>query len=438
MDKAAKPSENIQVGTSPAPLTPWPAQTGDGVATASPDVRLRPNAKRRWLRLLGCALMMLSGLGLLAVMAVALGVLPTWEERLPDRDPDGIRRARANEPKRRRHGVAPPTIRVCSMSFSSDGQRILTQYEADGNQMFGDFLRRLTVWDAQSGEELWSAWDPDEVHDAIWLPGTRHIFLTDWNKQLSIWDADKGAPSRFAQPLREFGEDSKGQWARGVSADGQRVLVQGEWGGDRLWDVARGKQLPFLHNRHGVANHAALSADGKRALGMFSPHGPGFSLALLDVDRGVPLHIWELKSSRSPGMFTPDGKAVISGIEEGEERRSRLVMWDPETGKELWKADYGFGWAFSPEGKHLLVLDEEGLRRVELSTGKSVQLWKAAVVEPKDNERASAYAFSPDRTRLVLARGRCDGGGALLIRLEEWDARTGKMLRLLPETHRAD
>src|SRR5205085_7776702 len=122
-------------------------------------------------------------------------------------------------------------VRIERLAYSPDGQRLLVVYDVcDGMQIESDRFKRLAVWDARTGEEVWTVREPDLVTDAYWVSGKRHILLEDWDGRLSVWDADRAPPSPQAEPVLSFGEESEGESLLDVSEDGRRVLTWGKRG----------------------------------------------------------------------------------------------------------------------------------------------------------------------------------------------------------------
>lgn len=403
----------------------------------------------RWLSttVWGLLLVVTCLLAIWFVLSLATGRIRLWDDdevkspfavEVPPKTP---KKKRFRDPNN--HFQLPPSIKVGRMSFSSDGRRLLVEFhQIHGMQGEKDTTRRLSLFDPQSGEELWTVRDPDTVTYAFWVPGTRHIILTDWDDRISVWDADKGPPGQARQAVRRFGNSSQDDYVMAISADGRRAITVGSsWSSsNKVWDVQSGKLLHSLSYRGNLIQKAALSPDGKLALTSFQPLALGpdrraDDAALWDVDKGIPLRVWEWDSGWGGGVFTPESLRAISRVRLQKDVMS-FLCWDIKTSKQLWTAARGFADAFTPDGKALLVLDRKGLRRISIDTGTETRKWETDVLKTPDWNPATCVAFSPDCIQLAVARGLCGPSvRGEAIRIELWDAKTGKLKRTLVEVN---
>lgn len=166
----------------------------------------------------------------------------------------------------------------------------------------------------------------------------------------------------------------------------------------RLWDVATGKEIAqFDPGRYGNPKLLVFAPDGKT---LAVAGGP---LELWNVATKTRLH--QLKghpSAVTAIAFSPDGKVLISGGEDGTIRR-----WAVATGKEGSRIGDGLkkvtALALSPEGRTLASASEDRtLRFWDMATSKQIR------VSQRDSFQGAltALAFSPDgKTLASLGRG---------------------------------
>jgi WD40 repeat protein len=334
----------------------------------------------------------------------------------------------------------PPLVSIRRLAYSPDGQRLLVEYRvADGRQIESDRLKRLAVWDARTGAEVWTVREPDLVTHAFWVSGKRHILLVDWDDRLSVWDADRGAPSPQAEPVLSFGEESEGDVILDVSADGRRALAWGKRG-TRVWDVATGKVVAYLNCQHGVGSHGSLSRDGRVALIHFGPYLNSEHSAVWDVDGGSLRRLWKKDSPWTPGGILPDGKRLVGAyVEPRDIAHLSIRTLDGDTDLAEWNSKDLFTATCTPDGRALLHLTSEGLVRVDLNTGKAETTWMGDLRGLVRHPRPELIAFSPDGTRLLTADGHAaNGRGDCSIRVEEWDATKWERLKTLAEVKKPD
>jgi WD40 repeat protein len=206
--------------------------------------------------------------------------------------------------------------------FEQDVNGNLAAFLADGKQVMVAGLNTMSLWNADTGNLIWSFSTGRGVDD-WWLSAKGKKFLTDGDPieagppQTVLWDLTTG------QKIREL----EG-FAKGLSPDGKYVLVE---------------------------------KDGK--------------LILLSTDENKVLSTYDVDEGHSP-LFSSDNKyiAVING------KRERLIL-DTEKGKVL--DNFGVYWyaipAFLPKEQFLIVTDglhaetQTSLHIYDIPSGKETQ-----------------------------------------------------------------
>src|SRR5262249_37951807 len=116
------------------------------------------------------------------------------------------------------------------------------------------------------------------------------------------------------------------------------------------------------------------------------------------------------KDGRRPTL-SPDGRTCALWHDGG----SSLRFWDVATGKEhAWLSEKGRCFAFSPDGKHVAIVDSSVIQVWDLAAAR-----KECQFEGHD-ANISAIAFSPDGR--ILATGDCENNVCL------WELATAKRI----------
>jgi WD40 repeat protein/serine/threonine protein kinase len=322
-----------------------------------------------------------------------------------------------------------------SVAFSPDGKRLAT-WESD----VAGQVATVTIWDAQTGQELHTlttggggsvafspdgkrlasgskVWDAQTGQELLNLTNFNHLWFSPDGKRLAgfsrdratrdgtvkVWDAQTG------EELFSF----KGGDILAFSPDGTRLASSSGDETVKVRDASTGQELRTLKGHAGYS--LAFSPDGRRLANVVNGKEGG-AVQVWDTQTGQELH--HLKGGHSAGLstvvFSPDGQRLASTWDDGAVR-----VWDAQTGQVLrtfyGHTDYVTSAVFSPDGQRL----------ASSSADKTVKVWDAQR-DPEAltlNLNAEAFAASPDFG--CLASAASDNT------VKIWDARTGQMTRTL-------
>ena len=288
-------------------------------------------------------------------------------------------------------GEAPPADRNAigpwNGAFSPDG-RLLASATYDG----------IRIYETRFGREV--AHIADQLWYAVVFSGETGLFAAG-PAGMARWPVARQGPDGLAiGPREDLVPDH--QWylqaARVgglvVSADAKRRFLLRSADGTRK-EIYHGSEM------RGVC----LSPDGRRVSGA-TPAGA--SVVVWDTATGKPLRNL---LARNPGAaaFSPDGARLA--VNEAED----VVVWDLETGGELWRKALprgGASVAWSPDGRTVAALRENMVPMLlDAATGHVL-----ARLEHPDARPCSALAFSPDSSQLACFLGS--------HRIQLWDLRS--------------
>ena len=210
---------------------------------------------------------------------------------------------------------------------------------------------------------------------------------------------------RFRPPGRVYSLAFSPDGKMLISIENARSVHRGDrTGAIRFWDAQTGREL-----RHISTSFQEFSSVA------FSPHGE----ILVGCGARGPVSLWDPATGRLtriiPGSFegfafSPDGN-TLALVDVGV-----VGFWEVATGKELRRIEVPrerfLSVAFAPDGKLLAAGDGRFLYLWEVAGGR--QLFR---LEPPPGGGATAVAFSPD--------GRTVAAGGPNINL--WDTKTGKL-----------
>ena len=187
------------------------------------------------------------------------------------------------------------------------------------------------------------AWSPDA--GIAWktpIPGVGHSQPIVWGDRAFLTTAIEGgpAPEGHAAPVHTVGGEA---WMHPESVGTDRVhalkvLALDLHGGRVLWERTA-YEGPMFDNRHRRSSYAAptMATDGRTVVAYFGPEG----LYAYDTD-GRPK--WKADVGRFPlmGMGTGTSPVIYESLviiqrDENEGTDSRLLAFDLETGREVWR-----------------------------------------------------------------------------------------------------
>jgi WD40 repeat protein len=266
------------------------------------------------------------------------------------------------------------------------------------------------------------------VHMLTFSPNGRILASLGFDSKLRLWDFPSGrelraiaVPGNFVQANLTFT----------FTPDGKQLAAA--TGGTEIlgWEVETGKSIKLLENLQFAVTGLSFSPDGKvlavasnDAMIRLLDRAAGKELRQLqwkaappDPNKGPLLQaLLELRDNLlgagllpgANGIFTavafsPDGKRIAAGGFTDNNQTGIAVVWDPATGKEMFRATGPQGgfqrlvWA--PDGKHLAAISGQQ---------QSVHIWDTAARKEviytlaKNGAQAQACEFAPDGKALAL------------------------------------
>ncbi len=279
----------------------------------------------------------------------------------------------------------------------------------------------ISWWDIATGKQIRRMpWQLALQYRLALSPDGKKLAAVVQPGTLYLWEAASG--KEISQTMLS---KQGSVWCLGFSPD-SRILACCESAGHRdkratlFFDAETGRELRRW-DEEGWTHALAFSPDGK-TLACLKDH----RIQIRDAATGQPaLPTIGLPDYAMSVKFTPDGKALLAGCQNGQ-----IGYWDPLSGKEL---------------KPLLGPPDDfaGRPRMLLGAALTADCSKAALVDIKD----VLYVWEPTTGKLLCRINKPPVGtdqvdfsldGKLLMvkhkdqNIRIWDAATGKMLCALP------
>jgi WD40 repeat protein/predicted Ser/Thr protein kinase len=301
-----------------------------------------------------------------------------------------------------------------AVGFSPNGGRVATA-SVDGT---------VKLWDAATGEELFTLRHAEAVWSLAFSPDGRHLATgsgklphadTVPNGEVTVWDLT----TRTA--VRKRGGHGGQLNSVTFSPDGRRIASPGRDDTVRIWDVETGEDLVIVRDVGSRPSAVAFSPDGQRlACGCWSEGRVGGGKVMIaDAMSGK-----ELRSVATAGSvcvaFSPDGKLLAT----------MHAVWDATTGEKRFdfpKDLVGINSVtFSPDGRRLALNVGLGMNPYQ-----TITILEALTGTPLLGPRApingaiTSVAYSPDGLRLASLGDNSPAFGMSEQELDLWDGCCG-------------
>jgi WD40 repeat protein len=290
-----------------------------------------------------------------------------------------------------------------------------------------------------------------DVNSVAFSPGGKYIVSGGEDCTLKLWEVGSG------RLIRTFEGHESRVYSVAFSPDGKYV-VSGS--GDKtlkLWEAGSGRLVLFIKHKHSV-NSVAFSPDGKYIVSgsdndwedeeknlklweagsgrLVCTYTYKEFVGYVDVDENIDFRLEEqsLKSIFSVA-FSPDGKRIISGGEDGT-----LKLWEAGNLQHILTfkehEDYVQSVAFNPDGKYIVSGSHDGtLKLWEAESGcliRTFEGYEGGFVKV-GNEKFSkggvnSVAFSPDGNYIVSGSGN-NWSRSYDKNLKLWETASGRLIR---------
>ncbi len=282
---------------------------------------------------------------------------------------------------------------ISDLDYSQDGSRLVSS-SWDGS---------ARVWDTATGQEVLVLGEPEETIENVAYSSDGSFIVTggpDIDRTLDIarmWDAASG------ELIAAFPNDSDNpysDWNIGmdISPDSKSVAVSDGFGRVTLWDAATlTERATFDMSETDVAHvKLAFSPDGFRLVMLGALEDDNKVIRIIEVDSGTEL--LSIEDVGNDFALSPDGRRLLVGDQNGRAVR----LWDLDAMVEMdrypaYATNEVGGLAFSPDGARFssYTRDLSGVQIWETETGREI------MTLPAHRGLMSNILFSPDGSSLA-------------------------------------
>ncbi|KAH9480814.1 Vegetative incompatibility protein HET-E-1 [Psilocybe cubensis] len=301
---------------------------------------------------------------------------------------------------------------VLSIAFSSDGQKIVS----------GSNDSTVRLWNFATGAMEGEPWvgHTSHVSAVVFTPKADYAVSGSFDSTIRLWNVGKGAVE--GEPLTDH---QYAIFSVAVSKDGDRVVSGSMDLTVRVWDLCVldgvAELTPLLSLPiPNTALSVAISPDGNQ-------------IAAGCCDRAI--YLWDSVTELTPATplrghrltvitvnYSPDGKRLVSGSDD-----QHLFLWDKTS--EVVEPNPLIG---HTNIIRTAVFSMDGLRIASGGDDRKIGIWNAISAERQlrgDKDKIKCHdglvnsvAYSPDRSRRLIASGSDDGTVCL------WNAETGQLI----------
>ena len=320
--------------------------------------------------------------------------------------------------------------------------------------LFGEY--EPSLWEAATGKPLFTPIS-EEIISLDFLPNGENAVVSIGQNAAKIWHLFEGK-------LLHVFPISQEEILAVATFQGQAYAIKNVYGDDILWNINKGEKMHTLvkgtvgEKERIYVNNMTVSPDGKYLL---TGNIEGM-ITLWNIKDGK--EVYTLKEfyrndtyGKTSIQFSPDGKHIVASFSQ----RSLVILFDAKTGKQVNTFEAYNGKVvvtiFSPDGKYVLSGSDDGSVRVwEIATDKPPEFFyrfscavvslafssnEESVLVGLKNHSAELWSFS-EQKRLHILKGHQDQvnlvdfplnpqviiTGSYDNTVKFWNARNGQLL----------